>query len=106
MKKIIVTTIFILLSILSTYFADVGVVVYADYNKQLLVMQTDNYGNLTCAETIGALQFPEVGEIFYGTMNSYGMYDWYNQANDYYITAMIDEVMVDEREAFRWISSH
>lgn len=106
MKKIIVTTIFILLSILSTCFADAGVVVYADYNKQLLVMQTDNYGNLTCAETIGALQFPEVGGIFYGTMNSYGMYDWYNQANDYYITAMIDEVMVDEREAFRWISSH
>lgn len=106
MKKIIVTTIFILLSILSTCFADAGVVVYADYNKQLLVMQTDNYGNLTCAETIGALQFPEVGEIFYGTMNSYGMYDWYNQANDYYIIAMINEVMVDEREAFRWISSH
>ena len=106
MKKIIVTTTFILLSILSICFADAGVVVYADYNKQLLVMQTDNYGNLTCAETIGALQFPEVGEIFYGTMNSYGMYDWYNQANDYYITAMIDEVMVDEREAFRWISSH
>jgi hypothetical protein len=105
-KKIIVTTIFILLSILSTCFAEAGVVVYADYNKQLLVMQTDNYGNLTCAETIGALQFPEVGEIFYGTMNSYGMYDWYNQTNDYYITAMIDEVMVDEREAFRWISSH
>lgn len=49
MKKIIVTTIFILLSILSTCFADAGVVVYADYNKQLLVMQTDNYGNLTCA---------------------------------------------------------
>ena len=96
MKKIIVTTIFILLSILSTCFAEAGVVVYADYNN----------GNLTCAETIGALQFPEVGEIFYGTMNSYGMYDWYNQANDYYITAMIDEVMVDEREAFRWISSH
>lgn len=106
MKKIIVTTIFILLSILSTCFADAGVVVYADYNKQLLVMQTDNYGNLTCAETIEALQFPEVGEIFYGTMNSYGMYDWYNQTNDYYITAMIDEVMVDKREAFRWISSH
>lgn len=106
MKKIIVTTIFILLSILSTCFAEAGVVVYADYNKQLLVMQTDNYGKLTCAETIGALQFPEVGEIFYGTMNSYGMYDWYNQANDYYITAMIDEVMVDEREAFRWISAH
>lgn len=106
MRKIIVSTIVILLSIVSVCFADAGVVVYSDYNRQLLVMQTDSYGNLTCAETFGALQFPEVGEVFYGTMNSYGMYDWYNQANDYYITAMIDEFMVDEREAFRWISSH
>lgn len=106
MRKTIITTIFILLSIASTCFADAGVVVYADCNKQLLIVQTDNYGNLTCAETYGALQFPEVGEVLYGTMKSYGMYDWYNQANDYYITTMIDEFMVDEQEAFRWISSH
>lgn len=69
MRKIIVSTIVILLSIVSVCFADAGVVVYADYNRQLLVMQTD-------------------------------------QANDYYITATIDEFMVDEQEAFRWISSH
>lgn len=106
MKKIIITTIFILLSIVSTCFADAGVVVYADDSKDILVMQTDNYGNLTCAEVTLGVRFPEVGEVFYGTMNSYGFYEWYSRENDYYITAYVDEFKVDESEAFNWIRSH
>lgn len=106
MRKIIVSTIVILLSIVSVCFADAGVVVYADDSKDILVMQTDNYGNLTCAEVNLGVRFPEVGEVLYGTMNSYGFYEWYSRENDYYITAYVDEFKVDESEAFNWIRSH
>lgn len=106
MRKVIISIVFVLLTIVSTCFADAGVVVYADDNKDILVMQTDNYGNLTCAEVTLGVRFPEVGEVLYGTMNSYGFYEWYSRENDYYITAYVDEFKVDEGEAFNWIRSH
>ena len=101
MRKLVITLCFVLtLCFASICSADSGVITYVD--NDLIIVETE-YGDYTCAELMTVTPYMYAGDVIYGTLNAYGIYDWYNREADAEFRVYINEYWLRGNEALRWL---
>jgi hypothetical protein len=107
MKKIIPLLLLLLISLSSIAFAEQGQVVYFNSNRYSVVIATSS--GYTCGEVTmfkTGLWELDRGDMLAGDLNSFGSHDVYDMARDRTISLWIDDVMLNEDQAFDWIQNH
>ena len=105
MAKITILLTFLLLIMTScTAFAVRGVVVYFNYSKDLIVIET-NMG-YTCGEIYGTSYFLDKGHTVAGDLHSFGFHDIYDATADQTFRMYIDEYWESEDRVIDWVGNH
>lgn len=104
MKKIVIALLIFIASLIpTTCFAEVGVVVYVDHDRNLIVMQTSKYEEYTCATIMSLDYSTDCGHTVVGSLKRYGAYELYNCDLDSYLTVYIEDWGASKDYVLDWI---